>query len=154
MSTTQSQPLAEDELARLTFLGAAGTVTGSMCLMETREARLLIECGMFQGGKSAAIKNAEPFPFDPQSLDAVLLTHAHIDHSGLVPKLTKAGYKGPYFCTHATEALCRILLKDAANIQESSAALKTRRNERRGKPPVQPLYRLSLIHISEPTRPY
>lgn len=106
---------------KLSFLGAAGEVTGSRYLIETGAARFLVDCGMFQGGKEADRKNRHAFDFDPASLDFVLLTHAHIDHSGLLPRLVAFGFKGPVYCTAATADLLSVMLKDAAHIQEKEA---------------------------------
>ena len=134
------RPLAEDELARLTFHGAAGEVTGSCVLLETRRARILIECGLIQGPRSEEVRNARRFPFDPAGLDAVLLTHAHIDHSGRLPKLVRDGFRGPIHGTRGTCDLLGILLPDAAHIQEQDARHASRRLLRQGKQPLEPLY--------------
>ncbi len=125
----------------LTFHGAAGCVTGSCARLETDKAVILIDCGMFQGSKTLKALNYEPFPFEVDRIDAVLLTHAHIDHSGLIPKLTKAGYLGPIYATAATRDLCEIMLADAGGIQESEVEHLNRRNQRRGRPPIEPIYR-------------
>ncbi|HUO44070.1 MAG TPA: MBL fold metallo-hydrolase [Burkholderiales bacterium] len=106
---------------RLTFLGAAGEVTGSCYLVDTGAVRFIVDCGMFQGGHEADARNRAPFGFDPRSLDFVLLTHAHIDHSGLLPRLVAAGFAGPIFTTHATADLLRVMLLDSAHIQEKEA---------------------------------
>ena len=134
------RPLHADEVGRLTFHGAAGGVTGSCYLLETPECRLLVECGMFQGGAKEEARNRRPFPFDPRGIDAVVLTHAHIDHSGLIPKLVAEGYRGRVYATDATCDLVRILWPDSAHIQEHDAKFETRRAMRRGKPPVEPIY--------------
>lgn len=97
---------------RLTFLGAAGAVTGSKYLLELGTRRVLVDCGLFQGVKRLRERNWQPLPFDPQSLDAVLLTHAHIDHSGYLPVLVRAGYRGPIYCTDATRRLLSLMLPD------------------------------------------
>ncbi len=106
---------------KLTFLGAAETVTGSRFLVENDSSRILVDCGLFQGLKKLRLLNREAFPVDPASLDAVVLTHAHIDHSGYIPALVKNGFSGPVYCTPATLALCRILLPDAGHLQEEEA---------------------------------
>ena len=126
--------------AHLTFHGAAECVTGSCMLLETGGKRLLIDCGMFQGPKTLKALNYEPFPFAAASIDAVLLTHAHIDHSGLLPKLVRAGYRGPIYATRATRDLCEVMLADAAGIQESEVRHLNRRNAQRGLRPVEPIY--------------
>lgn len=124
----------------LTFHGAAGCVTGFCARLETKEAVVLIDCGMFQGSKTLKALNYQPFPFDAHKVDAVLLTHAHIDHSGLLPKLMLAGFDGPIYATAATKELCEVMLADAGGIQESEVAHLNRRNERRGRAPVEPIY--------------
>ena len=106
---------------KLHFLGAAREVTGSCFLVEALNVRFLVDCGMVQGGRTAAARNHEPFPFDPAAIDFVLLTHAHIDHSGLLPKLTRAGFKGAIYATTATVDLLGVMLPDSAHIQESDA---------------------------------
>lgn len=102
----------------LGFHGAAGTVTGSRFLLEADRKRLLIDCGLFQGLKELRLRNWQPPPFDPRSLDAVVLTHAHIDHSGYLPRLVRQGYRGPIYCTPATHELAEILLRDAAKLRK------------------------------------
>jgi len=120
---------------RLVFLGAAGEVTGSCTLVETGDVRFLVDCGMFQGGPEARRKNqrALDLGFDVRGIDFVLLTHAHIDHSGLLPRLTMLGYRGPIFATRATVDLLEVLLPDSAHIQEKEAEWQLRHRHRRGK---------------------
>src|SRR5574343_85301 len=120
---------------RLGFLGAAGEVTGSCTLVETGDVRFLVDCGMFQGGPEARAKNhrALNFGFDVRDIDFVLLTHAHIDHSGLLPRLAMLGYRGPIYATPATIDLLEILLPDSAHIQEKESEWQLRNRHRRGK---------------------
>ena len=125
---------------KLTFHGAAGCVTGFCARLETGRATLLIDCGMFQGPKTLKALNYGDFPFDIGSVDAVLLTHAHIDHSGLLPKLMRAGYQGPIYATAGTRDLCAVMLPDAGGIQESEVRQLNRRNQRRGRSEVEPIY--------------
>jgi len=125
---------------RLHFHGAARTVTGSCFLLETENARVLVDCGMFQGSKSERELNYRPFPFKPSKLDALCLTHAHIDHSGLIPKLAKSGYGGPVYATAGTCDLASVMLPDSGYIQELEVNQLNRRNSRRGRPTVSPIY--------------
>lgn len=120
---------------RLVFLGAAGEVTGSCTLVETGDVRFLVDCGMFQGGAEARQKNlrALDFGFDVRQIDFVLLTHAHIDHSGLLPRLVMLGYRGPIYATQATIDLLEVLLPDSAHIQEKESEWQLRHRHRRGK---------------------
>lgn len=124
----------------ITFHGAAGTVTGSCLLIEAGGARLLVDCGLFQGPKTVKALNWRPFPFDPRALDAVVLTHAHIDHAGLIPRLAKEGFRGPVHATPATIDLCRFMLLDSGFIQESEVERLNRRNRARGRDAVEPIY--------------
>ncbi len=120
---------------QLGFFGAAGEVTGSCTLVDTGECRFLVDCGMFQGGAEARAKNerALDFGFNVRQLDFVLLTHAHIDHSGLLPRLSMLGYRGPVYATRATVALLEVLLLDSAHIQEKEAEWQIRNRRRRGQ---------------------
>ncbi|MFO6216346.1 MBL fold metallo-hydrolase, partial [Pseudomonas aeruginosa] len=129
---------------KLSFLGAAREVTGSCFLVEAANVRFLVDCGMVQGGRIAAARNHEPFAFDPASIDFVLLTHAHIDHSGLLPKLTRAGFKGSIYATPATVDLLGVMLPDSAHIQESDAKRVAKRLKEKTVPP--PLYTLQDAH--------
>ena len=123
----------------LQFLGAAGTVTGSKTLVTCGGQRLLVDCGLFQGYKNLRLMNWEAFPFDPKQLDAVVLTHAHLDHSGALPLLVKQGYKGPIFATPSTIDVCNILLPDSARLQEEDAQYNNRHQSSKHKPAL-PLY--------------
>ena len=124
---------------KVTFLGAAGAVTGSKYLVELGAYRVLVDCGLFQGLKRLRERNWQPIPFDPQSLDAVLLTHAHIDHSGYLPVLVRAGYRGPVYCTEATRRLLSLLLPDAARLQVEEAEYANRHRFSKHSPAL-PLY--------------
>lgn len=134
--------MKQNALFNLRFLGAAGTVTGSRTLLETEEAKLLVDCGMFQGLKKLRQRNWAPFPVDPHDIGAVILTHAHLDHSGYLPRLARMGFKGPVFATEATVELARILLLDSASIQEADADFLNRHGLTSHKPAL-PLYTVS-----------
>jgi len=127
---------------RLTFHGAARSVTGSCYLLETDTAKILIDCGMFQGSKTERELNYRALPFEPNHLDAVLLTHAHIDHSGLLPKLVKHGFTKSIHCTQATRDLCGIMLPDSGFIQEMEVRQLNPRRLKRGDKEVEPIYTL------------
>lgn len=124
---------------QIQFLGAAGTVTGSKYLLTTSSSKILIDCGLFQGYKPLRLRNWENLPFDPASLDAVVLTHAHLDHSGYIPCLIKQGFRGKIYCTPATLDLCKILLPDSGHLQEEDAQYANRKGYSRHKPAL-PLY--------------
>lgn len=125
---------------RITFHGAARDVTGSMHLIEVNDQRILLECGMYQGRRAETYERNLHFPFDPKMIDAVVLSHAHIDHSGNLPNLVKQGYAGHIWCTAATRNLCVYMLLDSGHIQESDAAYLNKRRAKDGLPPVEPLY--------------
>lgn len=135
---------------QLQFFGAAGEVTGSCHIVECNGNRILLDCGMIQGGRRNEARNRDPFPFDPKSVDAVVLSHAHIDHSGRLPLLVKRGFDGPIHAHNATCDLAEILLEDAARLAASSARNENRRRERKNRNrdrderegPVEPLYEL------------
>lgn len=124
---------------KLTFLGAAGTVTGSKTLVSVGNKRILIDCGLFQGFKNLRLLNWTDFPFDVNDLDAVILTHAHLDHSGALPLLVKQGYRGPIYATPSTIDLCEIMLLDSAKLQEEEASFANRHHTS-GHQPALPLY--------------
>lgn len=125
---------------KIKFCGASIGVTGSCHLITTDKHQILLDCGQFQGGKSMEAMNAEQFPFDPENVECVLLSHAHIDHCGRLPLLVKRGFKGLIYCTDATADLLDVMLKDSAYIHEKDAEMQSRKNVRVGKPPVEPLY--------------
>jgi metallo-beta-lactamase family protein len=125
------------------FCGAARTVTGSCYLFVTPRGRFLVDCGLFQGPKTLKALNYGAFPFRPADIDAVLLTHAHIDHSGLLPKLKREGFSGPILATRGTIDLCSYMLPDAGNIQETEVAALNRRSAARGRAAVTPIYTLA-----------
>jgi len=123
----------------LTFIGATETVTGSKYLLQYENKKILIDCGLFQGSKELRLRNWDGLPFNPATIDAVVLTHAHIDHSGYIPKLVKAGFRGPIYCTEATFDLCKILLPDSGHLQEEDAESANREGWSRHHPAL-PLY--------------
>ncbi len=136
-------------MALLTFYGAIQQVTGSCYLVETRDGtRMLLECGMRQGRREDEAHNSEPFPFDPQQLDAVVISHAHIDHSGLLPRLAAKGYRGPIFATDSTCELLQLMLMDSARLQESDAEWENKWRARQDKPLVQPLYTVADAELA------
>jgi metallo-beta-lactamase family protein len=147
---------------QLTFLGATGTVTGSRFLIDHNGTRLLIDCGLFQGPKSLRSKNWESFPVDPASLDAVVLTHAHIDHSGFLPALARDGFAGTVWSTPATKSLCELMLPDSARLQEEEAYYANKKRSS-SHDPALPLYttgdaervleEFATAHFGEPFSP-
>ncbi len=122
------------------FFGATRTTTGSMFLLELNGQRLLFECGLFQGKRGESIERNRRFPFDPKQLDAVVLSHAHIDHCGNLPNLCRQGYAANIYCTFATRDLAAIMLEDSAEIQRADAEYVSKKRARTGLPPVEPLY--------------
>jgi len=126
-------------MAQITFWGATGTVTGSRYVLDVEDIRLLIDCGLFQGPKENRLRNWEAFPVEPSSINRVLMTHAHIDHTGYLPRLCRDGFAGRVHTTHATRDLCDILLRDSAHIQEEDAYWANKKGFSKHKP-AQPLY--------------
>lgn len=124
---------------RIEFLGGVGTVTGSKYLLEHNGRRLLVDCGLFQGLKQLRLRNWEPLPIKASEIDAVLLTHAHMDHSGYVPRLVKLGFDGPVYCSEATRDLCELLLPDSGRLQQEEADFANRHGHSKHKPAL-PLY--------------
>ena len=125
---------------KIRFCGATSGVTGSCHLLMTDKHQVLLDCGQFQGGKAQEAMNAEPFPFDPEEIECVILSHAHIDHCGRLPLLVKRGFHGTIYCTSATADLLGVMLQDSAYIHEREAEWQNRKNIRAGKPEVEPLY--------------
>ena len=125
---------------KLQFVGAAKIVTGSCYWIRVGRKQFLVDCGMFQGRKQTTALNYKPFPFDPKKIDFVFLTHAHIDHSGLIPKLKKEGFKGKIYTTKATADLCKIMLEDSGHVHEMENEHENRRRQREGQPLRVPLY--------------
>ena len=129
-------------MTTISFYGAAGTVTGSCSMIDTGQVCCLVDCGMFQGNKTVRALNDEPFPFDARSIEFLLLTHAHTDHAGLIPKLVRAGFDGPVYATEPTADLLQFMMRDSAKIQESETERRNRWAQRRGKAVVKPLFTL------------
>ena len=125
---------------KIQFLGATRTTTGSMYLLEVNQRKILLECGLFQGRRAESIERNRNFPFDPSQLQAVVLSHAHLDHCGNLPNLCRQGFHGNIYCTFATRDLASIMLEDSAQIQKDDAAYISRKRAKQGLPPVEPLY--------------
>jgi metallo-beta-lactamase family protein len=140
-------------LGKLTFLGAARNVTGSCYLLETDNAHVLVDCGLYQERKYQE-RNWQPFRFDLKSIDAVFLTHAHLDHCGLLPKLVREGYAGKIYCTPATAEIAEIILIDAAHLQEEDAIFKRERHRREGRRGPHPEIPLYTVEDAEAVRPH
>jgi len=128
---------------KIEFLGAARCVTGSSYLLHLSDMKILVDCGLFQGRRELEDRNYSPFPFDPSGIDYLIITHAHIDHLGLLPKLIKEGFKGKVFATRATVDLSPVMLMDAGHIQETEAQWKTKKALRTGRKSVEPLYTMA-----------
>lgn len=139
---------------RVKFLGGAQSVTGSKYLLEIDQHKIMIDCGLFQGLKELRTRNWDPFPIDPKAIDAIILTHAHIDHSGYLPRLVGEGFSGPVYCTTATASLLDIMLKDAAKLQEEEAEFAKKKGYSKHNPPL-PLFDLKdAIEALSLLRPY
>lgn len=130
---------------KLQFLGAARTVTGSMHLLTVNGTRILMECGLYQGRRQETFERNRDLPFDASSIDVLVLSHAHIDHSGNIPTLVKNGFRGNVFVTPGTRDLCSIMLRDSAHIQESDARYVNKKHRQRGEPLVEPLYTMEDV---------
>jgi metallo-beta-lactamase family protein len=137
-------------MMRVEFLGGVRTVTGSATLLGKGSLRWLVDCGMFQGGKELEQRNRNVEPYRPRDLSFILLTHAHIDHSGLIPKLVKEGFRGKVICTKATLDLCEVMLKDSGHIQEMETEWQNRKSKRSGKNGATPLYTIQDVEKSLP----
>ena len=138
----------QPSFAKLKFLGAARSVTGSSYLLEICELRILVDCGFYQEREFKS-RNWEPFPIPPGSVDVVLLTHAHLDHCGLLPKLTRDGFKGPIYCTAPTADIAKIVMLDSAKIQEEDVSYKARRHAKEGRKSPRPLVPVYKIEDAE-----
>lgn len=125
---------------KLTFHGAVRTVTGSQHLLSVNGVNILLDCGFYQGKRSLSYERNQHFPFNPSEIDVLILSHAHIDHSGNIPNLVKQGFRRDIVCTYATRDLCTIMLRDSAHIQESDIVYVNKKRARKGEPPVEPIY--------------
>ena len=125
---------------RIEFLGAVRTVTGSMHLLTVNGSKILLECGLFQGRRQESFNRNRNLPFDAREIDVMVLSHAHIDHSGNIPSLVRSGFQGNIFATFATRDLCSIMLRDSAHIMKADTAYVNKRRRRKGQPPIEPLY--------------
>ena len=124
----------------LEFYGATGGVTGSCHILRIGGKQILLDCGLLQGRREVEEKNKLPFPFDPKTVDAVVLSHAHIDHSGRLPLLVKRGFAGPIYTQNASKDLCKVLLQDSASLAERDANYQNRKKRKKGGEQVEPLY--------------
>lgn len=124
----------------LKFFGAVDCVTGSCHMLKTEQHSILLDCGQFQGNKRLEARNAQPFPFDPSEVDCMILSHAHVDHSGRIPLLVKQGFRGKIFCTRATADLLEVMLRDCGHIHEKDAEWANKKARRAGRPEIEPLY--------------
>jgi metallo-beta-lactamase family protein len=135
-------------MAKLTFYGAVEGVTGSSYLLETGSSTILLDCGLYQGRREEEEENTKAFAFDVSKLDAVVLSHAHLDHSGRIPKLVAEGYTGPVYMTYPTTELLEIMLKDAASLQQRDAEWENKRRRRAGKEEIEPMYTIEDVEKS------
>ena len=135
-------------MATLTFLGAVEGVTGSMYLLKTTSSTVLLDCGLFQGRREEEAANRKPLPFSPSEIDAVVLSHAHLDHSGRLPLLVNQGYDGPIYMTSPTLDLIEVLLNDAASLQLRDVEWENKRHRRSGKKEIEPLYTLDDVELT------
>lgn len=135
-------------MATLTFYGAIEGVTGSAYLLKTDAATILLDCGLFQGSREEEKANDEVFPFNVNELDAVVVSHAHLDHSGRIPKLVRDGYSGPVYMTYPTSELLEIMLKDAASLQERDTEWENKRRRRAGKKEIEPVYTIEDVEVA------
>jgi len=134
---------------QIKFIGAARTVTGSKHLITTASGKnVLLDCGLFQGQGSKTDEMNRNFGFDPASIDYLILSHAHTDHSGNIPAFVKRGFNGKIFCTQQTLELCQIMLVDSGKIQESDVAYINKKRQRKGQPPIQPLYTIKDVEAA------
>ena len=133
---------------KITFCGAAGTVTGSCHLVETDGTRILLDCGLFQGKREVESYNRDPFPFDPAKIDYLLLSHAHLDHVGLVPRLVREGFAGDIVCTPPTAEIAKLILADSAHLQVEEAAYRARKARRRGEEAEGALYDMGDVLLA------
>ncbi len=135
---------------KLTFHGATRSVTGSQHLLEVNGTRILLDCGLFQGKRRESLERNREFPFDPHKVDVLVLSHAHIDHSGNIPNLVKSGFRGDILCTFATRDLCATMLRDSAHIQQYDIEYVNKRRARKGEPLVEPIYTMTdAVHSLE-----
>lgn len=149
---TKSRLVSSSSSSQIRFLGGAGTVTGSSYLLEIHGARILVDCGLFQGSRKLKELNWLPFSFNPREIDAVLLTHTHIDHVGLLPRLVRQGYEGPIFATEATCALLKLVLPDSAHLQEQDALYAVKKGYSRHKPVYRIADAEAALKLLKPTK--
>ena len=135
---------------RIHFFGAAQTVTGAQFLLEVNGHTLLLECGLYQGKREESYRRNQTFAFDPRGISAVILSHAHIDHSGNLPNLVKQGYNGPIYTTPATAALADIMVRDSAHVLEADVTYVNKKRRKRGEPPLEPFYTLADAEMVAP----